>query len=235
VWGLGIAAYFFLIGLLANSLTEFLRDNPLFVQMAAAAGFASLVTVEGYVAAIFALLAVPIGGFASGRVAATAGDETAGRLALVLSRPVGRVRWALTEAAAIATAAVLLAAVAALASWAGTAAVGAPLSLPEALAGTLSVVPVALLCLGAALAALGWAPQAVLAVGILPAAGGYLLLVFAQTFRWPHWVLELSPFAHLAPVPAEPLDVAGALGMLVVAVLLGAVGVARFARRDLRG
>src|SRR4029450_483866 len=105
VWGLGIAAYFFLIGLLANSLTEFLRDNPLFVQMAAAAGFASLVTVEGYVAAIFALLAVPIGGFASGRVAATAGDETAGRLALVLSRPVGRVRWALTEAAAIATAA----------------------------------------------------------------------------------------------------------------------------------
>jgi ABC-2 type transport system permease protein len=109
------------------------------------------------------------------------------------------------------------------------------LSLSDALAGTLSVVPVALLCLGAALAALGWAPQAVLAIGILPAAGGYLLLVFAQTFRWPQWVVEISPFAHLAPVPAEPIDGAGALGMLAVAVLLAAVGVARYARRDLRG
>ena len=232
-WGLGISAYFLLIGLLATSLTDFLRDNPLFVQMAAAAGFANLVTVEGYVAAIFALLAVPIGGFAAGRVAATETDETSGRLALLLSRPVGRVRWALTEAAAVATAAVLLAAFAALATWAGTAVVGAPLSLSDALAGTLSVVPVALLCLGAALAALGWAPQAVLAIGILPAAGGYLLLVFAQTFRWPQWVVEISPFAHLAPVPAEPIDGAGALGMLAVAVLLGAVGVARYARRDL--
>ncbi|MET0763866.1 MAG: hypothetical protein ABWY29_03315 [Blastococcus sp.] len=235
VWGLGIAAYFLLIGLLATSLTEFLRENPVFVQMASAAGFATLVSVQGYVAAIFALLAVPIGGFAAGRIAATEVDETSGRLPLLLSRPVGRVRWALTEAAAVATAAVLLAAVAALATWAGAAAVGAPLSLPEALAGTLSVVPVALLCLGAALAALGWAPQAVLAIGILPAAGGYLLLVFAQTFRWPHWVLDLSPFAHLAPVPAEPLDVAGTLGMLLVAVLLGAAGVTRYARRDLRG
>jgi ABC-2 type transport system permease protein len=234
-WGLGIAAYFLLIGLLATSLSEFLRDNPMFVKMAAAAGFANLVTVEGYVAAIFALLAVPIGGFASGRVAATVADETSGRLALLLSGPVGRVRWALTETAAVATAAVLLAAIAALATWAGTAAVGAPLSLAEALAGTLSVVPVALLCLGAALAALGWAPQAVVAVGILPAAGGYLLMVFAQTFRWPHWVLELSPFAHLAAVPAEPLDVAGVLGLLVVAGLAGGVGVARYARRDLRG
>jgi ABC-2 type transport system permease protein len=234
-WGLGIAAYFLLVGLLSTALTDFLRDNPFFVRMAATAGFGSLVTVEGYVAAIFALLAVPIGAFAVGRIAAGAADETAGRLTLLLSRPVGRVRWALTETVAVAVGAVLLAAVTAVATWVGTAAVEAPLSLAEALAGTLSVLPVALLCLGAALAALGWVPQAVLEIGILPAAGGYLLLVFAQTFRWPGWLRELSPFAHLAPVPAEPWDARGAVGMVVVAVLLAAAGVAGYARRDLRG
>ena len=45
----------------------------------------------------------------------------------------------------------------------------------------------------------------------------------------------LSPFAHLAAVPAEPLDVAGALGMVVVAPLLAVVGLVGYARRDLRG
>ena len=78
-------------------------------------------------------------------------------------------------------------------------------------------------------------PQAVLALGILPAAGGYLLLVFADSFRWPGWVRGLSPFAHLAAVPAEPMDLAGAVGMVAVALLLAAAGLARYGRRDLRG
>jgi ABC-2 type transport system permease protein len=95
------------------------------------------------------------------------------------------------------------------------------------------VLPVALLCLGAALAALGWTPSAVLAVGVLPAAGGYLLLVLSDTFGWPDAVRWFSPFAHLDDVPAEPWNVPGAVGMLLVAVALGVAGCARYARRDL--
>ena len=133
--------------------------------------------MTGYVSALFTLLAVALGAFAASRVAATAADETAGRLTLLYSRPVGRARWAATEAAAIAGAAVVLAAAAGLAAWAGTAWVDAGLGLGQALAGALAVLPVALLCLGAALAALGWAPSAVLAIGVtaggrrVPAAG----------------------------------------------------------------
>jgi ABC-2 type transport system permease protein len=113
--------------------------------------------------------------------------------------------------------------------------VDAGLGLGEALRGALAVVPVALLCLGAALFALGWLPSAVLAIGVLPAAGGYLLLVLADSFGWPSGVRQLSPFAHLAAVPAEPADVGGAAGLLLVAAVLGAAGIAGYARRDLRG
>ena len=67
------------------------------------------------------------------------------------------------------------------------------------------------------------------------AAGGYLLLVFAATFGWPAWVRWLSPFDHLAAVPAAPMDVAGALGMVLVALLLAVLGLVGYARRDLRG
>jgi ABC-2 type transport system permease protein len=36
-------------------------------------------------------------------------------------------------------------------------------------------------------------------------------------------------------VPAEPMDLAGAVGMIAVALLLAAAGLARYNRRDLRG
>ncbi len=234
-WAAALAAYFLLIGLLATSMTEFLAENPLFARLAAQAGFAELGSVGGYVAALFSLLPVPVGAFAAGRVAATAGDEAAGRFALLYSHPVGRARWAATEGITVTAACVLLAAVAGVAAWVGTTWVGAGLGLTDALAGALSTVPVALLCLGTALTALGWAPSAVLPLGVLPAAGGYLLLVLADTFGWPGAVRWLSPSAHLSAVPAEPLDVPGALGMLAVAVLLAVAGCLRYARRDLRG
>ncbi|MGY1726683.1 hypothetical protein ACI79J_06895 [Geodermatophilus sp. SYSU D01062] len=234
-WSLGVAAYFLLIGLLATAMVDFLRQNPVFAEMAAAAGFDRLASVQGYAASLFTLLAVPVGAYAAARVAAVAADETSGRLTLLYSRPVGRVRWVAWETGAVATGAAVVAAAAGVATWAGAAWVGAGLGLGEALAGALSVVPVALLCLGAALFALGWLPSAVLAVGVLPAAGGYLLLVLADSFRWPGWVRGTSPFAHLAAVPADPFDVAGAAGMLAVAVVLAAAGLARYARRDLEG
>ena len=234
-WGLGLAAYFLLIGLLATAMVDFLRDNPVFAQLAEQAGVVQLGSVEGYAASLFSLLAVPIGAFAAGRIAAAAHDEVGGRLTLLFSLPVARSRWAAIEAGAVAVGCVVLAVVAGLATWVGTAWVGAGLGLVDALWGAVSVVPVALLCLGAALAALGWAPSAVLPLGVLPAAGGYLLLVFADSFRWPEWVRALSPFAHVASVPAEPMDVPGALGMLAVAAVLAVVGLAGYARRDLRG
>lgn len=234
-WGLGLAAYFLLIGLLARSMTEFLSENPRFAEMAAQAGLAQLGSVEGYAAALFSLLAVPVGAFAATRISAGAADEAAGRLTPLYSLPVSRVRWAVVESGAVALACVLLAAAAGAATWAGTVWVGAGLGLGDALAGALGVVPIAVLCLGAAVLALGWLPGAVLAIGVLPAAGGYLLLVLADTFGWPGWIRWLSPFAHLAPVPAEPIDVAGAVSMLAVSAALAAGGLVGYARRDLRG
>jgi ABC-2 type transport system permease protein len=234
-WGLGVAAYFLLIGLLARTMIEFLHDNPVFAQLAAQSGLVQLGSVEGYASSLFSLLAIPVGAFAAGRVAHAASDEAAGRLTSLYSLPVSRVRWILTETGAIGLGAVLLAVLTGFSTWVGTSWVEAGLGLGDAVAGAVSVVPVALLCLGAALLALGWLPGAVLPIGVLPAAGGYLLLVFAVTFRWPEWVRDISPFAHLAAVPAEPMDVAGAVGMVVIALLLATGGLVGYARRDLRG
>ena len=97
-WATGIWLYLLVIGLLASSLTVFLADNPLFADLAAQAGFGSLTTVAGYLASLFALLAVPVGLFAASRVAASHADEEARRLTVVFAAPVTRRRWFLVEA-----------------------------------------------------------------------------------------------------------------------------------------
>ena len=234
-WSLALAAYFLLIGLLAVSLTDFLEANPRFADLAAAAGFADLATVQGYIASLLMLLPVPLGLFATSRVADQAHDEAVGRTPLLLSRPVGRIAWAGQHAAVTASATLLLALLAGSVSWLGVRAVGAGLGYGEAVAGALNVVVVAWLSLGAAVLGLGWVPRAVSLVGALPVVGGFIVWVLADTLNRPEWVRWLSPFTHLALEPADEPDWAAQAGMLAVAALLLALGLIGFARRDLRG
>lgn len=234
-WGAGIWLYFLVIGLLASSLTTFLSDNPLFADLAARAGFGSLTTVSGYLASLFALLAIPLGLYAASRVSADSADEEARHLTLVFAAPVPRRYWLLLQAGTAAAGTVVLATGAGLAGWAGAAAVGADVSLGAALAGALNVVPVAWLSLGAALLAFGWLPEATLAIGAIPVAGGFLLQVLAETLRWPAWALGLSPYQHLHAVPYETINWGSTTGMTVIAATLAVLGLTGFARRDLRG
>ncbi|WP_250548975.1 ABC transporter permease [Pseudonocardia sp. H11422] len=234
-WAVGLGAYFLLIGLLTVSITDFLTANARFTELAATAGFGALGTAEGYTAVMLGLLAVPAGLFTAGRIAATAEAEAQRRLTLLFGLPVSRRRWAGVEGGVTAVSALVLVVICGAALWTGAALVGAPLGLGAALAGALNVLPVALLSLGAAVLALGWAPGAVLAIGALPAAGGFLWQVVAQSAGWPDWVLWISPYDHLAAVPAVAPDWAGTIGMLVVAAALAGLGIAGYTRRDLRG
>ncbi|GAB3141791.1 ABC transporter permease [Micromonospora sonneratiae] len=234
-WAVGMGAYYLLIGLLAVSMTAFLADNPRFADLAAQAGFAHLGSVEGYAAAMFNLLAIPAGIFAATRIAATAADETTRRLTLVYAQPVTRTRLLATEVAVTAGGTLLLVGVAGLTTWAGAATVDAPLGPGAALAGAMNVLPIAALCLGAAVLALGWLPRMVALVGALPGAGGFLLQVIVDSTDAPAWVGRLSPFAHLAPVPQLPPDWRATTVMLVVAIALAGLGTFGYQRRDLRG
>ena len=231
-WAVGVGAYFVLVGALSVSLTEFLRDNPRFADLAAQAGFARLHTVEGYLASLFLLLAVPVGVFVAVRFSALAADEGARRLDLLLAAPVTRRRLVAAEIVVTLAAAALLLLVAAAAAWTGASAAGASVALADAVAGTANVLPVVLLCLGASVVALGWTPRAVVAVGSLPAVGGFLLDVIVQSSGLPSWIGQPSPFVHLAAVPEAPVNWTASAVMVVAALVTTAVGAGRYDRRD---
>src|SRR5581483_11596603 len=82
-----------------------------------------------------------------------------------------------------------------------------------------------------------------LAYALLPRAGAwvaYALVIVA--FLWnlvaallgaPTWLVRISPFAHVALVPAEPFRVGSAATLLAVAVGCGLLASALFSGRDL--
>lgn len=233
-WSVGVGAYFLLVGLLTVSLTGFLADNASFADLAAQAGFAGLDRDAGYAATLFALLALPVGAFATARIGALAADEAARRLALLLAGPLTRTRLLVAHAGVAAVAAAALTVVAGTAFWTGAAAAGSPLTLGAALAGALNTLPVALLALGAAVLAIGWVPRATVAVGAVPVVGGFFWHVIAGSTGAPRWVADVSPFAHLAAVPAVPASVLATVVMLLVAAAATGVGLVGYRRRDLR-
>lgn len=234
-WVLGIGAYYLLIGLTTITATELLADNPALADEAARAGFTGLAAVEGFTATLFALLAMPVGAFAAVRMSAFVAAETSRTLTLLTAQPVGRLRLLGAEIAASTGGAVVLVTVAGAAVWSGIAATGGDLGLLAALQGGWNTLPVVLLCLGVAVLATGWAPRAAAVAGPLPATGGFLLLVIADSVDAPAWVREISPFAHLAMVPLTAVDWTATFVMVMIAVALILAGAIGYRRRDLGG
>ena len=233
-WAGGIGAFFALIGALTGSIIAFLAGSPRFAELAAAAGFGGLGSAPGFAATMFSLLGIPSGMFAATRVGALAAEETTRCGVALFALPLSRRRIAVVELAVVGAGVLALHVVAGLAMWAGAAIAGAPLGAGEALAGAVNVVPIGLLSLGAGVLALGWAPRAVVAVGALPTAGGFLLDVLARSAQAPEWVVELSPFAHLGAVPLDGPVWTDVVGLVLCGAGLGAAGVSGVARRDLR-
>jgi ABC-2 type transport system permease protein len=232
-WMSAVVAYFLLIGGLAVSVTEFLDDNRRFAALAAAAGFSELSSVDGYAATMFALLGVPTGVYAAARISAFVGDERDGRAVLLFAQPVSRLRLLGAEAGTVVAGIVTILVLAGCGLWSGAVIGGAEFGIGPAVGGALATAPIALLCLGAALLAAGWAPPVVLVVGSLPAVGGFLLQVVGQSVGAPGWLIGISPFAHLAAVPAEAADWASLGTLSGVAVACAGIGAVGYSVRDL--
>lgn len=108
----------------------------------------------------------------------------------------------------------------------------APLAVGAALAGALNTLPVTALGLGVAILAIGRAPALVVAVGMLPTTGGFVLDVVADSTGAPEWVSSLSPYDHLAAVPVDSPDLPATTAMLAVAAAFAMVGTWSYTRRD---
>ena len=99
----------------------------------------------------------------------------------------------------------------------------------------LNCAPAAILFLSIAALAYALLPRASTAVAFAVVTVSFVWQLLSSIVGAPRWLRELSPFEHVGLVPAQPLKAGAAAVMLAVALLVAAVAVWAFSRRDLVG
>jgi ABC-2 type transport system permease protein len=234
-WVLGLGAYAYVLGALVSSMIDFLAGDADYQRTLAELGLGVALTVDGFVGVMCVTLGVGFALYAATRVGAARGEEESGRADHLLTRPVTRSRWLVGHAATAVLGVAVLITCTGLALWAGAVGSGSELTVTAALGAVLNTGSVVVVVLGVALLTFGVLPRLTVALPAALTVVAYVLTLLGPALGWPGWVVDLSPFTHLAYVPAQPFAVTSAVVMALIGCTAGACGVAAFGRRDLTG
>ena len=222
------------IGGITSAFTQYVAENPEVQKYMGKFGFGDLGSVAGFVGSMEVFPALAVALFAVAATNRTWEDEQERRLELALPNPVTRPRWLGASVLATSIAVLLVSAGCAVATWIAVKAANGDLGLGQALAGILNTLPAVAVFLGTAVLLLGLRPEVTRVGAGGFAVGALFVSVFGPTIKLPSWVLDLSPFHHLASVPATPVDWTTTVVLLVLAAALLGAGFVGYSRRDLR-
>src|SRR4029077_2868172 len=188
----------------------------------------------GFLSAMFFFLPLFVMAFAVTQVNGWSADEQDGRLDLVLAAPQPRPSVLLGRFAALATATVFIAVVTLLVSAGAAAAAGLNINLGNLAAATLGIVPLGLLIASIGYLAAGWLRTAA-DTGLLSfvLAAWFFISFIGPELKLPDVTLRLSAFYYYGTPLLHGVQVTSVVGILAVAALGLAVGVARFVRQDI--
>jgi ABC-2 type transport system permease protein len=216
-------------GMLSREMTRLVEANPTILQALGVERASDVVTSMAVVIVCGAATAVTVQG--SSRLG---GEESSDRLGAWLASRVPRQRLWLTWWTVVAGSSLLVLAAGCaslgLATWASTGEQAAFATAMEVAAGYVTPV----LFVGSVAAVLRAALP-----GVADAAWavvGWLILVgfLAETLSLPEWARDLSPVHLVGDLPREDVDAAASVVLAAGTLLLLAVSVAAFRRRDLR-
>lgn len=230
-WTVGVTLLALAMGSVADSADDLVGDNEQIRDYLASVPGASLADV--FLATILTYLALLTAGFAVQAVLRARAEETAGRGEAVLATATSRSAWAGGHLVVAGLGAVVVL---------GTSAAGLGLAyglavgdlgeVPRLVAAAAAFLPAVGVALGVAAAGFGAWPRATAVawavVGISTVVG-----VFGDVLRLPGWVRDLSPFAHVTAVPAEPVTALPLVVLGLLATVLVGGGLAALGRRDI--
>ncbi|HEX8753142.1 MAG TPA: hypothetical protein VF731_06985 [Solirubrobacterales bacterium] len=233
-WFAGIGLYAIVIGLLADTFSTANISQTLREQLHKLGG-ATIVTPTGALGFYFLIFTFAISLFACAQVSAARHEEAESRLETLFALPVSRRGWLGGRLALAAATALVLAMAAALLAWASAESQGSHVDLAAMLEAGLNCMPSALLFLGVSALALALVPRATALVAYGLVSVLFCWYLFGALLGVPQWTLDLSPFQHVALVPAQPFKLAEALVMLGLAALAIVASLWAFERRDVLG
>ncbi len=233
-WLGSVAAFAFVLGVVSTSISSAGISKSV-QRTLAELGSGSIETPRGYLAFVFIFFILAASLFVCAQVGAARHEEADGRLETLLSLPVSRGRWLGGRLLLAACGAAAISLVAGLFAWAGAASQGVDISLPRMLEAGANCLPVALLFLGIAALAYAIVPRTGVSIAYGLVAVTFLWQLTGAVLGVPSWLVELTPFAHVGLVPAQPFRGAAAIVMLAIATGSALVATWVFQRRDLIG
>lgn len=228
-WTVGFALAGAGIGTLRDGFDRILAENPQLAAIFEAIG-GEMAFADVFQAAIFGIFAIIVSAYGIGAVLELLSEEEALRAEQVLATPVDRRLWGASYLllAVLAPALMLVAGGVGVATTSGSFAG----ELVPTVGATLVHLPAVWVVVGITMALYGiWPRRTSLAWAALVV---FLLLgQLGELLRLPDWAMGLSPFTHTPDYPAASLNPAPLIGLFAVAVVLVALGLSGFRRRDL--
>jgi ABC-2 type transport system permease protein len=218
-------------GTLGDDVEDLMGDSTLVQDMFAQGGGT---LVDAFYATMILMLALIGSGFAISSALRPRGEEEAGRVEALLATGLRRRDWLLGHVLVTMAGTVLVLLVAGLGMGIGYALVtGKGAAVGDYLLPVLGHLPAVLVLAAIARLLYGLAARAAFLawLGLLFA---FVVMMFGELFRFPQWLQDVSPFEHLALMPAEDFRWAPFLVVSAVAAILSLVGQIAFHRRDLR-
>lgn len=229
-WSVGVFLTGFAYGSIGDSVEDLVGDSD-FAKAFGAAASADL--VDGFYATSAVQLALITCGFAISSALRPRGEEEAGHSEVLLATGLSRRAWLaghvlITVAGTtvvLALGGVGLGLGYALTTGDGGALVGYSLPVLQYLAPVLTLSAVARLLYGVS-------PRG-LVLAWLPLVLAVVVLVFGDLLELPRWLQDLSPFEHLALVPAESFEIWPVVAVAALAAMVSGAGQLAFHRRDI--
>jgi len=229
-WSLGLLFFGVGYGAIGDDVGDLVGDSKASKDMFAQ-GSADI--VAGFYATAILMLALMACGYAIASAMRPRGEETDGRVESLLATALSRRAWLLGHVASTVIGTVIVVLAAGVGLGGGYAMVtGDGGALGRFTLGMLGYVAPVLVLSGLTRLLYGVRPLAAFA-GWLALTLAVVVMLFGELLRLPQWLQDLSPFEHLALVPAQDFRWAPFAVLLAVAVALSAAGQYAFAHRDL--
>lgn len=233
-WLVGLSVFAVGMGSLSGSFDAMFERVPRLEMVLRRLGQGADQLVDAFFVAMLGLVAILGGVLAVQLWQRLVAEEQRGHAELLLATAVPRARLAVAH---------LLLAVAG--STVALALFGVLLGLPESvgradpapalgsLGGALALVPGGLLVLGLAVLLHGWVPRLSWLVWVVVGWSVFMVWV-GSLLGLPRWLVRLTPWEALPALPVEEMDWVPVVATTATAVLLMALGVVGYRRRDLR-
>jgi ABC-2 type transport system permease protein len=233
-WAGSFAVFAFILGVVASSVSP--ADVPQNMErQLAKLGSGSITAPTGYLSFVFFLVMLAVSLFVCAQTAAARREEAGQQLETLLALPVSRVRWLGGRLLIAACGTTVISLLSGLLTWAGAVSGGVSVSLPSTLEAGANCLPVAALFLGIAALAYAIVPRASAAISYGIVTVTFLWQAVSALLGAPTWLAGLTPFAHVALVPAQPFRAGSAAVIIGIGLAAALAALAVFRRRDLLG